>query len=93
MNGFQASFDPTARIPAGEASLFTYIDPIAGTVLSFFLLHEPITTPFVIGTICIFLGIYIAEGRIHYHPFGRLKKEKNTAKKPTEKSRFSFLEN
>lgn len=82
-----------ARIPASEASLFTYIDPIAGTILSFFLLREPVTTPFIIGSIAIFLGIFIAEKHIHYHPFGSLKNHEKPRKHPKEKSRFSFLEN
>jgi len=59
-----------SKIPATDASLFAYIDPIAGTVLSFYLLHEPITGPFVIGSFLIFMGIFIAERRIHYHPLG-----------------------
>lgn len=67
-----------SKIQANEASLFIYIDPVAGTILSYFMLHEPITIPFIIGAVFIFLGIYIAEHRIHYHPFGRLKREKST---------------
>lgn len=63
-----------SKITASESSIFTYIDPVAGTVLAFFMLHEPITIPFVIGALFIFEGIYIAEHRIHYHPFHRLKR-------------------
>ncbi|MFZ2024914.1 MAG: DMT family transporter [Microgenomates group bacterium] len=63
-----------SKITASEASLFVYIDPIAGTVLAYFMLHEPITIPFVVGAVFIFIGIYIAERRIHYHPFDRLRK-------------------
>lgn len=63
-----------SKIQASEASLFIYIDPIAGTLLSYFMLHEPITTPFLVGALFIFAGIYIAERRIHYHPFGRLRR-------------------
>lgn len=61
-----------AHIPASEASIFTYIDPIAGTTLSYFMLHEPITVPFILGAVLIFGGISIAEGRLHYHPLHRL---------------------
>lgn len=61
-----------SRIKATDASLFAYVDPIAGTILAYFLLHEPITTPFIIGTLFIFLGIYIAEQRINYHPILQL---------------------
>lgn len=62
-----------SKIKASEASLFIYIDPIAGTILSYFMLHEPITIPFVVGAVFIFAGIFIAERRIHYHPFAKLR--------------------
>ena len=62
-----------SKIQASEASLFIYIDPIAGTILSYFMLHEPITLPFLIGALLIFAGIFIAEHRIHYHPIHKLR--------------------
>ncbi|MCJ7826142.1 DMT family transporter [Patescibacteria group bacterium] len=62
-----------SKISASESSIFTYIDPVAGTILAYFMLHEPITIPFVIGAIFIFGGIFVAEGRIHYHPFHKLR--------------------
>jgi len=65
-----------SKITASEASIFTYIDPIAGTMLAFFMLHEPITIPFIIGALLIFGGIFIAEHRIHYHPFHKLQTRK-----------------
>jgi len=68
-----------SKIPASEASMFIYIDPIAGTILSYFMLHEPITIPFVIGALCIFGGIFIAEKRIHYHPFRMLRNQKSSS--------------
>jgi len=64
-----------SKISASESSIFTYIDPVAGTILAFFMLHEPITIPFIIGALCIFGGIFIAERRIHYHPFHKLRKQ------------------
>ena len=63
-----------SKIRASEASLFIYIDPIAGTILSYFMLHEPITIPFLIGAFFIFTGIFLAERRIHYHPISKLRK-------------------
>jgi len=65
-----------SKISASESSIFTYIDPIAGTILAYFMLHEPITLPFIIGALFIFGGIFIAEKRIHYHPFQKLKTKK-----------------
>ncbi len=61
-----------SKISATDSSMFTYIDPIAGTILAYFLLHEPISGPFVIGSIFIFGGILVAEGRLHYHPIRKL---------------------
>ena len=63
-----------SKITASESSIFTYIDPVAGTFLAFFMLHEPITIPFILGAALIFGGIFIAEKRFNYHPFHRLKR-------------------
>lgn len=71
-----------SKIPASEATLFTYIDPIAGTILSYFWLKEPLTVPFLIGTILIFGGIFIAEGRLHYHPIHKLQQYGKPTKAP-----------
>lgn len=64
-----------SKIPATDATMYTYIDPIAGTIAGFILLREPITLPFICGSALIFIGILIAEGRIHYHPIYKLKKK------------------
>jgi drug/metabolite transporter (DMT)-like permease len=61
-----------AKISATDTAMFAYVDPIVGTVAGALLLHEPITIPFLGGAILIFGGIFLAEGRIHYHPIGRL---------------------
>ncbi len=56
-----------AKISATDSSLFTYLDPIVGTVLGAVLLNEPITRLFLLGAVLIFSGIWVAEGRLH-HP-------------------------
>jgi len=66
-----------SKISASESSIFTYIDPVAGTILAYYMLHEPITIPFMIGAFFIFGGIFVAEGRLHWHPFHKLKKQKS----------------
>lgn len=75
-----------SKISATDTSVFSYIDPVVGTVLAFFMLHEPITTPFIIGALCIFGGISIAEGRLHYHPFHKLRIHKAAAIPPAEQN-------
>jgi drug/metabolite transporter (DMT)-like permease len=64
-----------SKLEASDVSLFTYIDPVIGAILSYFLLHEPITPLFLLGSTFIFCGIFIAEGRIQYHPVFRLLKK------------------
>ena len=80
-----------AKIQASDSVMFNYIDPIAGTILAVLLLQEPITKPFVLGTALIFVGIFIAEGRLHYHPIYLLKKAKpktvTTVKEPLNEVR------
>ncbi len=62
------------KMKAQEVGLFTYIDPIIAGVIAIPLLGEEITLIFLLGAILIFAGIFIAEGRIHYHPFHKLSK-------------------
>ena len=64
-----------SKIEAQEVGIFGYIDPIAAVLLAIPLLHEYPTPPFFIGSFFIFLGIFLAEGRLHYHPFHKLKRK------------------
>lgn len=61
------------RIDASETGVFTYIDPVVATVIAIPLLGETITPLFILGSFFVFSGIFVAEGRIHYHPFHKLK--------------------
>lgn len=70
------------NIKVSETGIFTYVDPIATILVAMPLLHEVITESYLIAAMLVFLGIYIAEGRIHYHPFHLLKK--NSLKKLSE---------
>ncbi|MEK7495085.1 MAG: DMT family transporter [Patescibacteria group bacterium] len=63
-----------SRLKAQDVGIFTYIDPLAAIVVAAPLLHEYPNLFYIFGGILIFGGIYFAEGRIHYHPFHRLKK-------------------
>lgn len=62
------------RINAQETGLFTYIDPIAAILLAIPLLGEKITLIFLLGSILVFAGIFLAENRLHYHPLHKLVK-------------------
>lgn len=59
-------------IKASEVGIFTYVDPIATIIIAVPLLGEQPTLPYLIGALFVFLGIFIAEGRLHYHPLQKL---------------------
>jgi len=61
------------QIEGQEVGLFTYIDPLAAAIIAIPLLGEVITPIFLIGSLLVFGGIFLAEGRLHYHPFHKLK--------------------
>jgi len=56
-----------------EVGLFAYIDPVAALLLAIPLLGEYPTPLFFVGSILIFGGLFISEGRIHWHPIHKLK--------------------
>jgi len=62
-----------AKINAEEVGIFTYIDPIAAVVVAMPLVHEYPDFYFFIGSALVFGGIFLAEGRIHWHPLEKLK--------------------
>ena len=62
-----------AKIKTQEVGLFTYIDPIVAVLIAVPLLQEYPTAHFFLGSLLVFGGIYIAEKRIHWHPFHKLK--------------------
>ena len=63
-----------SRIKAQEVGLFTYIDPVIAMAIAVPLLGESFSPIFIIGSLFIFLGIFLAEGRLHYHPLSLLKR-------------------
>lgn len=65
-----------SRLKAQEIGVFTYIDPLAAIIVAGPLLHEYPNLIYIFGGVLIFGGIYFAEGRIHWHPFHRLKMPK-----------------
>lgn len=65
-----------SKISATDTSLFTYLDPVVGTILGALLLKEPITGLFVLGAILIFGGIFVAEGRLPHYPIHTLRSPK-----------------
>lgn len=62
-----------SKINAEEIGLFTYIDPVVAVLIAAPLLNEYPTAHFFLGAILVFGGIFFAEGRIHWHPFHKIK--------------------
>jgi drug/metabolite transporter (DMT)-like permease len=60
------------RMPANEVGIFTYIDPIVAVMVAIPLLGETVTFTYLLGAIFVFGGIFIAEGRLHWHPLHKL---------------------
>jgi drug/metabolite transporter (DMT)-like permease len=60
------------KIPVQEVGIFTYIDPLSAALIAMPLLGEFISPLFILGLLFVFGGIYLAEGRLHWHPLHRL---------------------
>ncbi|MBI3619747.1 DMT family transporter [Candidatus Roizmanbacteria bacterium] len=66
-----------SKINAQEVGMFSYIDPVAAIIIAIPLVHEYPNAYFFFGSLLVFGGIFFAERRIHWHPFGKLKKLRN----------------
>jgi len=66
-----------SKLAAQEVGLFTYIDPVIAVLIAAPLLGEFPSWYYLIGTFLVFGGIYLAEGRIHWHPWHRLRRSRN----------------
>lgn len=56
-------------LQAGEIAIFAYLPPVVAVVVAFPLLGETLSPTYLVGAFFVFLGLYIAEAHIHYHPF------------------------
>jgi drug/metabolite transporter (DMT)-like permease len=65
-----------SKLEASETGLFTYIDPVVAIIIAYPLLGEKPDLFFAFGAVLVFLGIFLAEGRINYHPLGKFIREK-----------------
>jgi drug/metabolite transporter (DMT)-like permease len=71
--GYFLFFWALKSMQAAETGVFVYIDPIVTVMVALPLLGEKPDIYYIIGSIFVFLGIYVAEGRIHYHPLHLLR--------------------
>lgn len=63
------------QLLAQEVGVFAYLDPIIAIVIAAPLLGEYPTPIYLLGAIFVFLGIFIAQGRLPYHPIQKWWKE------------------
>lgn len=61
-----------SHVKAQEVGIFTYIDPIVGILLAMPLLGEYPNWFFIVGSTLVFIGIFLAENRIHYFPLQKM---------------------
>lgn len=68
-----------SKINAQEVGLFTYIDPIAAVIIAIPLLGEYPNIYFIAGSILVFSGLYLAEGKLpwHYHLKSMMRDKSN----------------
>ncbi len=62
-------------IKTSEIGIFSYVDPVTTALVAIPLLGEAITFYYLLGATFVFVGIFIAEGRVHSHPFHLLLKK------------------
>jgi len=56
-------------LTAADVGVFTYLDPVVTILIAAPLLGEFPDAVFVFGAVMVLLGILMAEGRFHWHPF------------------------
>ena len=61
------------KINASDVGMFAYMDPVVALLVAWPLLGEKPDIFYFIGSLLVFGGIYLAEGRLHWHPFHKLK--------------------
>lgn len=61
-------------IKANESGIFLYIAVITTVLVAYPLLGEEITPTFLIGSLLVFIGIFIAEHKFPFHPLHHIKK-------------------
>lgn len=57
---------------ASQTTIFTYMDPVVAILIAAPLIHEYPSIFFIMGSILVFSGMWVAEGRINYHPLHKL---------------------
>lgn len=80
-------------ISANEVAIFSYSDPVIAIIIAKPLLGETVTNTFLIGSILVFLGIFVSENRIHYHPIHLLRRKQQPETINSEPPRLPITQN
>lgn len=64
-----------SKIKASEIGLFMYAEPVVTVLMAIPLLGEYPTRFYFYGAFLVIAGIYIAEGRLHWHPIHLLPRK------------------
>lgn len=82
-----------AKINAEEVGLFAYIDPVVAILVAMPLVNEYPNAYFFLGSVLVFGGIFLAEGRLHWHPIHKIKNPKSQIpnSKQIRNSNFQIL--
>ena len=65
-----------SKLKTQEIGLFTYIDPVVAVLIAAPLLGEYPNIYYFIGSLLVFIGIFFAENRLHWHPIHKLRNSK-----------------
>ena len=57
------------NLTSEEVGIFTYLGPVVTALVAIPLLHEQITFWYLLGSLFVFLGLFIAELKLQYHIF------------------------
>ena len=57
------------HLKANEVGIFTYLGPVVTALVAIPLLHEQITFSYLLGSLFVFLGLFISEVKLHYPIF------------------------
>lgn len=64
-----------SKLDVSRVGFFLYLDPVVATIAAVLLLQEAITASFLVGSLLILFGLFLAERRFpHYHHLRKLKR-------------------
>ena len=53
-----------ARARAGHAAIMMYLQPVAGILIAWLMLHEQVGVEFIIGAGLVLGGVYLVTGKV-----------------------------